>query len=314
MKTWVIGIALVLTAAWATGAPAADFDGDGTPEITVFRPASGLWAVRGLTRLYFGTSGDIPVPGDYNGVGSDAPAVYRDSSGLWAVSGVTRVYFGSGTDEAVPGDYSGNGRNNFAVFRSSSGLWAVRNLTRVYFGGSADLPVPAGRTARKGLTRTGQTASQEDYDDGYYQAGFAFSYQTEAPNPSSPGQVVTIDKVTGLMWATYGTRAGCNYGNQTDWDSAFNWAENLTYAGYSDWRIPNIRELLSLVDFGQHSPAIRTRFFPHTKFDDSYWSSTVLDSNPTILSWGVHFSTGGATTNSPGADLYVRPVRGGPLD
>ena len=39
----------------------ADFDGDGLDDIGIFRSSSGLWAVRGLTRCYFGSSGDLPV-------------------------------------------------------------------------------------------------------------------------------------------------------------------------------------------------------------------------------------------------------------
>jgi len=48
--------------------PAADFNGDGTNDIGIFRPTSGLWAIRGVTRVYFGSSGDNPMPGDYNGL------------------------------------------------------------------------------------------------------------------------------------------------------------------------------------------------------------------------------------------------------
>lgn len=36
-----------------------DFDGDGIDDIGVFRPATGLWSVRDLTRVYFGGTGDI---------------------------------------------------------------------------------------------------------------------------------------------------------------------------------------------------------------------------------------------------------------
>jgi len=35
--------------------------GDGISDITVFRPSTGLWAIRGITRAYFGAPGDIPV-------------------------------------------------------------------------------------------------------------------------------------------------------------------------------------------------------------------------------------------------------------
>ncbi len=86
---------------------AADFNGDGRDDVGIFRPASGLWAVRGVTRTYFGAAGDIPVPGDYNHNGRAEIAVYRPASGLWAIKGVSRVYFGSGNDIPLDG---GGGR------------------------------------------------------------------------------------------------------------------------------------------------------------------------------------------------------------
>ncbi len=119
-----------------------DYNADGTTDIAVFRPASGLWAVRGVTRAYFGTSGDNPVSGDYSGDGTWDQGIFRPTSGLWAVRGVTRVYFGSGIDLPAPGYYGGPGKKFIGIFRPASGLWAVRGVTRVYFGGSTDTPVP----------------------------------------------------------------------------------------------------------------------------------------------------------------------------
>ena len=120
---------------------AGDYDGDGTSDIAIFRPNSGLWAVRGLDRVYFGTSGDIPVSGDYDGDGIADVSIFRPSSGLWAVKELTRLYFGSSDDIPVPGDYDGDGISDIGIFRSSSGLWAVQGLTRVYYGASGDTPV-----------------------------------------------------------------------------------------------------------------------------------------------------------------------------
>jgi len=119
-----------------------DYNGDGITDIAVFRPRSGLWAVRDMSRVYFGKPGDLPVPGDYSGIGTTGIAVYRGSAGFWAIRGLTRIYFGREGDLPVPGDYSGNGIKEIAVFRTSSGLWAVRGLTRAYFGRSGDRPVP----------------------------------------------------------------------------------------------------------------------------------------------------------------------------
>jgi beta-lactamase superfamily II metal-dependent hydrolase len=119
-----------------------DFDGDGTSDIALFRPESGLWSIRGLTRIYFGREGDLPVPADYTGDGTTEIAVFREDQGLWAVKGGGRHYFGRRGDHPLPADYSGDGTAGPAVFRSESGLWAVRYLTRVYFGGGDDIPVP----------------------------------------------------------------------------------------------------------------------------------------------------------------------------
>ena len=120
-----------------------DYDGDGTCDIAVFRSATGLWAVRGVTRAYFGAENDQPVPADYDGDRRYDFAIYRASSGLWAVRGITRIYYGGADYLPVPGDYSGEGQSRIAVFRESTGLWSIRDLTRVYFGRQGDIPVPA---------------------------------------------------------------------------------------------------------------------------------------------------------------------------
>ncbi len=120
----------------------ADYNGDGRSDVAVFRGASGLWAVRGITRVYFGAEGDIPVSGDYNGDGTTDPSFFRKESGLWAIKGITRAYFGSEGDIPVPGDYNGDGFCDMGIFRENVGLWAVRGVTRVYFGRDGDLPVP----------------------------------------------------------------------------------------------------------------------------------------------------------------------------
>ncbi|MFH1039083.1 MAG: GDSL-type esterase/lipase family protein, partial [PVC group bacterium] len=86
-----------------------DYDGDSTSDIAVFRQSSGLWAVKGVTRVYFGTGSDTPAPGDFDGDGRTDLALFRPASGLWAVRGITRAYFGRSGDIPAPGDYDGNG-------------------------------------------------------------------------------------------------------------------------------------------------------------------------------------------------------------
>ena len=118
-----------------------DYDGDEITDIGIFRGSSGLWAVKGVTRVYFGSTDDIPVPFSSNPSSACLPGIFRETSGLWALRGLTRVYFGSSGDRPVPGDYDGDGTRDIGIFRNSSGLWAIRDLTRVYFGSSADTAV-----------------------------------------------------------------------------------------------------------------------------------------------------------------------------
>ena len=109
--------------------------------VEIFRPGSGLWAIRGVTRAYFGGLNDIPLYSDFDGDLIDDIAIFRPDSGLWAVRSITRAYFGSSADQAVPDDFNGDGITDIAIFRESTGLWAVRSVTRVYFGGPGDIPV-----------------------------------------------------------------------------------------------------------------------------------------------------------------------------
>ena len=64
-----------------------------------------------MTRSYFGGSSDQPVPADYNGDSRAEMGIFRSSSGLWAIKGTTRVYYGSSGDTPVslpPGASSGS--------------------------------------------------------------------------------------------------------------------------------------------------------------------------------------------------------------
>ena len=73
------------------------------------------------------------------------------------------------------------------------------------------------------------------------------------------GDGTITDNATGLMWQQ------ADDGNSRDWENSLYYAENLTLAGYSDWRLPNAKELQSIVDYTRcpeftNSPAIDAVF------------------------------------------------------
>ncbi|MDY0361895.1 MAG: DUF1566 domain-containing protein [Desulforegulaceae bacterium] len=118
------------------------------------------------------------------------------------------------------------------------------------------------------------------------------------------GDGTITDNKTGLMWMKE------TADNKMNWKDALSYCENLDYAGYSDWRLPNIKELGSIVDYSAYNPAIDTNFFPDT-MSSYYWSSTTY-SYGAVDAWRVYFDYGsGHGPGNKSNTYYVRAVRGG---
>lgn len=80
------------------------------------------------------------------------------------------------------------------------------------------------------------------------------------------GDGTISDLATGLMWMKSDSQKGMN------WEEALGYAENLEYAGYTDWRLPNAKELQSIVDYS-NSPS--TNGF--AAIDSIFEISTITD-------------------------------------
>jgi Protein of unknown function (DUF1566) len=143
-----------------------------------------------------------------------------------------------------------------------------------------------------------------------------------ASNPSSVYIVdaangTVTDTRTALMWdrcprgLTGATCAGGTIG-------AFSWplaldtaaaANSASYKGYGDWRLPNLKELRSLVEECRLNPGINEWAFPGTP-SSGFWSGSPRAS-VTSVAWGVFFDVGDAYTNGRSSALWVRLVRAG---
>lgn len=149
----------------------------------------------------------------------------------------------------------------------------------------------------------------------------AVTCQNNIP-PSNPDAIYTdnddgtvTDTRTGLMWKkclqgqswSGGTCTGSATG--MSWAVALSTAEDATYAGYNDWRLPNIKELRSLVEECRTNPAINDTLFPSPTFS-TVWSGSPYASHSNDA-WFVGFSDGYSYYSYRSDAFHVRLVRAG---
>lgn len=119
------------------------------------------------------------------------------------------------------------------------------------------------------------------------------------------GNGTTTDLLTDLTWQQI------PYSDSITWEQALTLADTLTFAGYSDWRLPNIKELQSINDESLINPSINQTFFNGVNVNH-YWSSTSLP-NQTTKAWYLDTQFGITTYQFKTIKLYTLCVRGGNL-
>jgi hypothetical protein len=148
--------------------------------------------------------------------------------------------------------------------------------------------------------------------DGELQKGTARSY-------TDNGDGTITDNSTGLIWEKL-----ADDGSIHDWDNTYNWDDAFLvkiatlntapcFAGHCDWRLPNVNELQTLVNYGNVSPAVDAAFNNGVdSFTQSsvYWSSTTYQGGPDGA-WDVNCFDGSVFAFSKFNISFVRAVRGG---
>ena len=179
------------------------------------------------------------------------------------------------------------------------------------------------RSATISLPKTGQTAPNSPAGvDGAVQAGIAW------PNPrftvtycnasgpcnpavdcdADPSNDVVTDNLTGLIWI----RLPDN--DHRTWEEALTYSNNLSLCGYSNWRLPNINELGSIIHNGEPDTAVwlNTSFITSPSFigveSYFYWSSTT-DRSARATAMVVDMWDGSIDNHQKGEYKYAWPVR-----
>ncbi|MDY6905169.1 MAG: DUF1566 domain-containing protein [Thermodesulfobacteriota bacterium] len=174
-------------------------------------------------------------------------------------------------------------------------------------------PVRIPDSERLTLLPTGQTSCYDAEgkmvrcagtgQDGEFQAGNSI----DAARFQSQQDVVR-DTATGLTWLQSANPSG----SMVDWNAAIAWIDrmNQNHAhGYDDWRLPDIRELESLIHMDAHTPALPPDH-PFTDIQEFYWSAT-RSMYDTRYAWALYTRDGYiGVGHKPQAECYIWPVRG----
>lgn len=148
--------------------------------------------------------------------------------------------------------------------RQSSGIWAFPvsdHPDHVWHVGFPDAHIMGQHTASTKLVR----CVRADNGAAYHNMSYV---------DNNDGTVSEL--VTGRMW-----QQEIDY-TRRDWESSLAYCNNLELAGHNDWRLPNIKEAVSIVNYNKTSPSIDEEFFPNTPVKYFFWTSTSDVAGPTL--------------------------------
>jgi hypothetical protein len=169
--------------------------------------------------------------------------------------------------------------------------------------------VAAGSTYNAVVPKTGQTTSYVAGDDGALQKGVA----SPPPRFTDNSNGTVTDNLTGLIWLK-----DANCFNTANWTTALSNANSLASGTCSltdgstagQWRLPNRKELDSLIDLSNVSPALSTGHLFTGVQSNYYWSAS-SDAGVAADAWVVDLIAGYVNAYGKTGTTYVWPMRGG---
>jgi len=215
-----------------------------------------------------------------------------------------------------------------------SGLTVSIICAGLLWAGAAEpnglFPATGQTTAYKADKNDGIAGPVDVPDDGTVRAGAPLSYTDNLDG-------TITDNNTGLMWEMKDDSGGLHdkdtffpWSGDGSQETIWDWLDDVNaeggtgFAGYNDWRIPNVKELHSIVDYERVKPSIDPVFntdctagctLPNCSCTPegntaTYWSSTTMAIN-FDFAWHVAFEVGGMNNNGKRNSDLVRAVRGG---
>ena len=155
--------------------------------------------------------------------------------------------------------------------------------------------------------------------------GYSQTCKSTSAPPSTPDvQLINnhdgtvSDRTTGLMWkkcveGMYGTNCENGTESRVNWQKALETVSTVNdkgFAGYTDWRLPNIKELVSITERQCYDPALNLHFFPNGP-SRAVWSSTPEAQHDDFAGL-IDFKAGTQRfLNRQSGNYLVRLVRGG---
>ena len=113
------------------------------------------------------------------------------------------------------------------------------------------------------------------------------------------------DSATGLMWmeddsGSYSGVTGSQGDGSLDWTEALDWCETLTYGGYDDWKLPNAKEMQSLVDYTRSPDTTGT-----AAIDPLFTTTSFLDPDGTYLNYPYYWTSTTHVEGDASKSVYI---------